>query len=31
VSELAVLSLARGADARQIAEMSRDLIEEGLA
>jgi ribosomal-protein-alanine N-acetyltransferase len=31
MSELAVLSLARRADARQIAEMSRDLIEQGLS
>jgi [ribosomal protein S18]-alanine N-acetyltransferase len=30
MSELATLGLARGADAREIAEMSRDLIEEGL-
>ena len=30
MSELATLGLARGADAREIAEMSRDLIEQGL-
>ncbi|MGO9515018.1 MAG: GNAT family N-acetyltransferase [Steroidobacteraceae bacterium] len=30
MSELAVLALARSADAREIAEMSRDLIEQGL-
>ncbi len=30
MSELAVLGLARPADAREIAEMSRDLIEQGL-
>jgi ribosomal-protein-alanine N-acetyltransferase len=30
MSELAVLSLARAPDAREIAEMSRDLIEQGL-
>jgi ribosomal protein S18 acetylase RimI-like enzyme len=30
VSELATLGLARNADAREIAEMSRDLIEQGL-
>jgi ribosomal-protein-alanine N-acetyltransferase len=30
MSELAILSLARAADAREIAEMSRDLIEQGL-
>lgn len=30
MSELAMLSLARSADAREIAEMSRDLIEHGL-
>jgi ribosomal-protein-alanine N-acetyltransferase len=30
VSELATLGLARSADAREIAEMSRDLIEHGL-
>jgi ribosomal protein S18 acetylase RimI-like enzyme len=30
VSELATLGLARPADAREIAEMSRDLIEQGL-
>lgn len=30
MSELATLGLARSADARQIAEMSRDLIEQGL-
>jgi ribosomal-protein-alanine acetyltransferase len=31
MSELATLSLARSADAREIAEMSRDLVERGLA
>ncbi len=31
MSELAVLSLARESDAKEIAEMSRDLIEHGLA
>jgi [ribosomal protein S18]-alanine N-acetyltransferase len=31
MSELAFLGLARSADAREIAEMSRDLIEQGLA
>lgn len=31
MSELAVLSLARDSDAKEIAEMSRDLIEQGLA
>ena len=31
MSELATLGLARPADAREIAEMSRDLIEQGLA
>ena len=30
MSELAHLGLARGADAREIAEMSRDLVEQGL-
>jgi len=30
MSELAVLALARSTDAREIAEMSRDLIEQGL-
>ncbi len=30
MSELAILGLARSADAREIAEMSRDLIEQGL-
>ncbi len=30
VSEIAILGLARSADAREIAEMSRDLIEQGL-
>ena len=30
MSELATLGLARAADARQIAEMSRDLVEQGL-
>ncbi len=30
MSELSTLSLARAADAREIAEMSRDLIEQGL-
>jgi [ribosomal protein S18]-alanine N-acetyltransferase len=30
MSELAVLGLARSADSREIAEMSRDLIEQGL-
>src|SRR5271170_4253763 len=30
MSELALLGLARAADAREIAEMSRDLIEQGL-
>ncbi len=30
MSELATLNLARAADAREIAEMSRDLIEQGL-
>ncbi len=31
MSELATLGLARSSDAREIAEMSRDLIEQGLA
>jgi len=31
MSELATLSLARSSDAREIAEMSRDLIEQGLS
>jgi ribosomal protein S18 acetylase RimI-like enzyme len=31
MSELATLGLARSADAREIAEMSRDLIEQGLS
>ncbi len=30
MSEIAILGLARSADAREIAEMSRDLIEQGL-
>ena len=30
MSELAYLGLARSSDAREIAEMSRDLIEQGL-